>query len=66
MSEYSWPKMFYEQDARGKWRWTYKARNGRIIDSSSQGFSTRSNAIRNAWAVIGRNKEQAARQPYQL
>ena len=38
---------FYE-DSRSKWRWRRVARNGRIVDSSSQGYSTKSACVSNA------------------
>ena len=37
---------FYK-DENGKYRWQIKADNGEIVDSSSQGFSSKQNAINN-------------------
>lgn len=34
-------------DRRGNYRWRVKARNGRIIAASSEGFATASSAKRN-------------------
>ena len=33
------------------WRWTLVARNGRIIDASSEGFTRKGDALRNFRAV---------------
>lgn len=38
---------FY-QDRRDNWRWRIKAGNGHIIGASSEGFSTKQAALRNA------------------
>ena len=43
-----WPKIEYEQDSRGKWRWKLVARNGRIVDASSQGYIRKIDCINNA------------------
>lgn len=37
---------FYE-DASRKWRWQIKAENGKVVGSSSQGFSSRAYAEAN-------------------
>ena len=42
----------------GKWRWRIKAANGRTIDTSGQGFSSKSNAKRAAIRVTGREPEE--------
>ena len=36
------------QDARGDWRWRRIASNGRIVGASSEGYSSRANAVANA------------------
>jgi uncharacterized protein YegP (UPF0339 family) len=38
---------------RGEWRWTARARNGRIIGASSEGYRDRTRAIQNLHAVTG-------------
>ena len=43
---------FY-QDKRGKWRWRIIGTNGKIVGASSQGFTTRNNAITNLELVQG-------------
>jgi uncharacterized protein YegP (UPF0339 family) len=40
-------KPVYKHDSQGEWRWTLEASNGRILDASSEGFSSKSNAKRN-------------------
>lgn len=41
-------KQFQIYESYGNWRWQLKGRNGRIIASSSQGFSTKDGARINA------------------
>lgn len=36
------------KDTRGEWRWRRTASNGRIVGSSSEGYSSRANCIANA------------------
>ena len=38
---------YYQERPTGDWRWKIVARNGKIIDSSSEGFKTKRTAIRN-------------------
>lgn len=38
---------FYKDNA-GKWRWTRTAPNGKIVGSSSQGYTNKSDCIDNA------------------
>lgn len=38
---------FYKDNA-GEWRWRKIASNGRIVGASSEGFSSRANAVYNA------------------
>ena len=38
---------FYK-DNKGEWRWTRKARNGRIVGSSSEGYKNRADCVQNA------------------
>lgn len=45
MPRYTWE--FYK-DAAGKWRWRKTENNGKIVGSSSESFSSRSNAVANA------------------
>jgi uncharacterized protein YegP (UPF0339 family) len=35
------------KDRRGEWRWRIRSKNGRIVDSSSEGFRRRGTALRN-------------------
>ncbi len=37
----------YYKDDSGHWRWQVKAGNGEIIDASSEGFSSKTNAVKN-------------------
>ncbi len=37
-------KFITYQDKAGKWRWRLKARNGRVVADSGQGYSTKGNA----------------------
>lgn len=36
------------QDRKGDWRWTRTASNGRIVGSSTEGYTTRYNCLQNA------------------
>ena len=36
------------QDSRKEWRWTRKASNGKIVGSSSEGYSSRQACVENA------------------
>lgn len=44
-------KFHIYQDARGEWRWRLKARNGRIVADSGEGYVRQGNAIRAAGMV---------------
>lgn len=46
MSEYL--KWEFYQDSKGEWRWRSIASNGKIVAASSEGFSSKVNAINNA------------------
>lgn len=35
------------KDTSGKWRWRIIARNGRIVEASSQGYVNKSDCIKN-------------------
>ena len=37
----------YYKDDSCHWRWQVNARNGEIIDASSEGFSSKTNAVKN-------------------
>lgn len=39
-------KVRYFQDKRSLWRWSVKARNGKIVCDGSEGYYSRSNAKR--------------------
>lgn len=39
------------RDTAGKWRWRFRASNGRILADSAEGYTTRSKAIRGAGIV---------------
>lgn len=41
-------KFHIYQDARGEWRWRLKARNGRIVADSGEGYKRKGNAERAA------------------
>lgn len=41
-------KWEFYTDARGEWRWRRIAPNGQIVGSSSEGYSSRANAVANA------------------
>ena len=43
--------VFYE-DARGEWRWAYRAPNGKIMADCGEGYASKRNAIR-AWRKFG-------------
>ncbi len=45
------PRIHIYQDTAGKWRWSLKARNNRIIADSGEGYSERRHAIRAAIAL---------------
>jgi uncharacterized protein YegP (UPF0339 family) len=34
------------QDPKGEWRWTLRARNGKIIADSSESYKSRATAVR--------------------
>ncbi|HEY0658326.1 MAG TPA: YegP family protein [Pyrinomonadaceae bacterium] len=36
--------IFYQEEKTQKWRWRVKANNGRIIDASTQSFSSEQSA----------------------
>lgn len=38
---------FYK-DGNGEWRWQVKARNGRIVADSAEGYTSKSNAVHGA------------------
>lgn len=40
------------QDRKGEWRWRLRARNGRIVADSGEGYSRRRDADRAAKAVV--------------
>ena len=40
-----------KKDKQGKWRWSLKADNGRIIGASTQGYRRRSDCVRNICMV---------------
>lgn len=44
-------KFHIYQDKRGEWRWRLKARNGRIVADSGEGYVTRGGALRASHAV---------------
>lgn len=44
-------KFHIYQDARGEWRWHLKARNGRIVADSGEGYVRQGNAVRAAETV---------------
>ena len=55
-------KLGFYRDARGKWRWRVKSRNGEIVGASTQGFSNRSLCAQNAVLVcIALTESQMAR-----
>ena len=35
-------------DVKGEWRWRSKSTNGKIVGASSEGFTSKQNAIKNA------------------
>jgi uncharacterized protein YegP (UPF0339 family) len=37
-------KIVYYQDKRGEWRWRARAKNGRIVAESGEGYKRRSRA----------------------
>lgn len=41
------------QDESGEWRWNLKAKNGRIVASSGEGFKTQWGARRAARKALG-------------
>lgn len=49
----SHPKLVTFRDKAGEWRWSLKARNGKIVADSGEGYSSRANAIRAAERVSG-------------
>jgi uncharacterized protein YegP (UPF0339 family) len=38
-------KFIIWQDAKGEWRWTLRARNGRIVADSSEGYHSRRSCV---------------------
>lgn len=38
-------KFIIWQDAKGEWRWTLRARNGRIVADSAEGYTSRRAAV---------------------
>lgn len=47
-------RLAFRVDAAGKWRWQLKSSNGKVIDASSQGFTRKWSARRNALVTTGR------------
>lgn len=45
-------KFHIYRDARGEWRWRLKARNGRIVADSGEGYVRKAGAINAAAAVM--------------
>lgn len=41
------------RDAAGEWRWSLKARNGRIVGASTESYRGRGGALRNLERVTG-------------
>jgi uncharacterized protein YegP (UPF0339 family) len=39
------------RDRKREWRWRIKARNGRIVGASSEGFNRRGKAQKNLWLI---------------
>lgn len=48
------------QDKAGEWRWHLKARNGRILADSAEGFCSRYGAQRNLALVVREFNPQLA------
>ena len=46
MSNRTYPSYWMYKDARGEWRWTYEAVNGRTISVSSEGYKKRADCER--------------------
>ena len=45
-------KFHIYQDKRGEWRWRLKARNGRIVADSGEGYVRQGNAVRAVQTVL--------------
>lgn len=45
-------KFHIYQDKRGEWRWHLKARNGRIVADSGEGYARKGNAYRAALKMV--------------
>ena len=39
-------KLIYFKDSKGEWRWHIKARNGRIMADSGEGYKTRRGVLK--------------------
>ncbi|MDE0048669.1 MAG: DUF1508 domain-containing protein [Rhodospirillales bacterium] len=55
--------MYYEifRDSAGAWRWRFRAPNGELINSSSEGYSTRSDCL-NAIALVSSSDKAPIRE----
>lgn len=52
------PVVQYYQDVKGEWRWRVKARNGKIISNSGEGYTTPRDARRAYERVVELTNEE--------
>lgn len=45
------------QDAAGEWRWRLKAKNGRVVADSAEGYKTRTRCIYAMWAIRDHSRD---------
>jgi uncharacterized protein YegP (UPF0339 family) len=45
------------RDAAGEWRWRLKARNGRVLGDSGEGYTRRASAVRAAKGAVRAMRE---------
>ena len=59
-------KFEFYKDKRDEWRWRYRAKNGKIIATSSEGYKNKSDCLKGIDLVKGTNKNtpiERKRQP---
>lgn len=46
------PKVEFYQDTNGKWRWRFRAANGRILADSAEGYSRLTDCVHGSEIVL--------------
>lgn len=53
LARYGDESFTFEQDQPGKWRWRFRASNGRILADSGQGYSRRIDCLNGCATLLG-------------